>query len=97
MADQPFCRQYDVGTGTVIAIEGVYGGGREFLCEFQDVANIGSSEGVERLVVIADRPKSDAVIDEMIDETDLTRIDVLIFIDQHVIVGARDRATIRFV
>ena len=87
MADQPFCRQHDVGTGTVIAIEGVYIGGGEFLCEFRDVANIGSPEGVECLVVIADRPKPGAVIDEMIDEPNLTRIDVLVFIDEHMIIA----------
>ena len=36
-------------------------------------------------------PKADAVVYEMVDESNLTGIDVLIFIDQHVIVGAGDR------
>ena len=67
-----------------------------FLSEFQNVADIRSAEGIQRLIVIAHRPKSDAVIDKMIDEPDLARVDVLIFIDQYMIKGARDRTAIGF-
>ena len=94
VADQPFRRQHDLGCGAIIAIEHMHRCRGIFLRELENVTNVGGSEGIERLIVVADRPEPDAVIDEMIDELDLARIDVLIFINQHVIIGARDRAPI---
>ena len=50
--------------------------------ELENIAHVGGPESVERLIVVADNPQFDAVTNEMLDELDLARIDVLIFIDQ---------------
>jgi len=48
----------------------------------------------QQSVVVADRPYPDAVIDEMIDQHDQARVCVLIFVNRHGIIGARDLAPV---
>src|SRR6266404_4523691 len=67
-----------------------------FRREFQNIANIGSPKCVKRLIIVADRPQLYAVVDELIDEPDLTGIDVLELVDEQVVITSRDRSAIGF-
>ena len=60
---------------------------RELGWEVEDAAHLGTAEAVDRLMRIADRHQVAAVSGELGQQSHLTGIGVLVFVDEHVLVG----------
>ena len=92
MAYQRLRRIDDGSSRPVIDLEGVNPGARVMAAKIEDRADIGGAKRVKRLVVVTDRPQLDTRGDEMGDQVELARVNILVFVDQHVVKGPGDRA-----
>ena len=80
--DQPAGNCNDLPRRPVIAVDDMNLNVAIFVREIQDEAYIRRPEGIERLVIVSDRPKLHARRHEPVDEFDLPGVDVLILIEK---------------
>ena len=84
----------DLRCRAIIAVQHMNLRARVSPWKVNDEPHVGSPKGVERLVVIADHPQVRARFHEVIEQPNLSGVDVLIFVDEHMVVRAGDRRRI---
>ena len=72
----------DVGRRTIVLFEPHQLRRREFLLEVEDVANVGATPAVNRLIVVPDYDDIPVHTSQQLDELELSPVGVLIFVDE---------------
>src|SRR6516164_210200 len=81
---------YDPRCRTIVAIQNVNMRAAVLVRKVERIAHVRCPERVERLVIIANRPQVHPRLHEAIDQLDLAGVDVLIFVNEKMVVCARD-------
>src|SRR6516164_3816602 len=88
--DQPLGGCYDPRCRTIVAIQNVNMRAAVLVRKVERIAQVRCPERVERLVILANRPQVPPRLHEAIDQLDLAGVDVLIFVNEKMVVCARD-------